>query len=96
VSGLLEVRGVSKRFGGLLAVREVEFTLAEGELRAHLRDRAHDQRAGHDDPARRAERAPLAHGGARGYVLENGRIVLSGAGKDLLANERLRTAYLGM
>ena len=35
----------------------------------------------------------LAH---RGYVLENGRIVLSGAAKDLLADARLRTAYLGL
>jgi len=35
----------------------------------------------------------IAH---RGYVLENGRIVLSGPGPDLLVNERLRTAYLGM
>ena len=35
----------------------------------------------------------IAH---RGYVLENGRIVLSGGGTDLLANERLRTAYLGL
>jgi branched-chain amino acid transport system ATP-binding protein len=32
----------------------------------------------------------------RGYVLENGRIVLSGAAKDLLADARLRTAYLGL
>jgi branched-chain amino acid transport system ATP-binding protein len=32
VSALLEVRGVSKRFGGLMAVREMEFTMAEGEL----------------------------------------------------------------
>jgi branched-chain amino acid transport system ATP-binding protein len=32
----------------------------------------------------------------RGYVLENGRIVLSGGGNDLLANDRLRTAYLGL
>ncbi len=32
----------------------------------------------------------------RGYVLENGRIVLSGAAKDLLTDARLRTAYLGL
>ena len=32
MSGLLEVQGVSKRFGGLTAVREVDFTMAEGEL----------------------------------------------------------------
>lgn len=35
----------------------------------------------------------LAH---RGYVLESGRVVLTGAGKELLANERVREAYLGM
>src|SRR5262245_34797057 len=34
----------------------------------------------------------LAH---RGYVLENGRIVLSGAGAALLAHDGLRKAYLG-
>jgi len=35
----------------------------------------------------------LAH---RGYVLESGRVVLTGTGKDLLANERVREAYLGL
>jgi branched-chain amino acid transport system ATP-binding protein len=32
----------------------------------------------------------------RGYVLENGRIVMQGAGAELLANERLKVAYLGL
>jgi len=32
MTGLLEVRGVSKRFGGLLAVADVSFTLYEGEI----------------------------------------------------------------
>ncbi len=32
----------------------------------------------------------------RGYVLENGRIVLEGAGKELLENEHTKKAYLGM
>jgi len=32
MSNLLEVRGVSKRFGGLLAVSDVSFSLAEGEI----------------------------------------------------------------
>jgi branched-chain amino acid transport system ATP-binding protein len=31
----------------------------------------------------------------RGYVIENGRIVLSGTGADLLESERVRAAYLG-
>jgi branched-chain amino acid transport system ATP-binding protein len=31
----------------------------------------------------------------RGYVLETGRIVISGSGKDLLADEHVKTAYLG-
>ncbi|UZG44397.1 ABC transporter ATP-binding protein [Caldimonas thermodepolymerans] len=31
-----------------------------------------------------------------GYVLENGRISLKGSGAELLANEHLRTTYLGM
>jgi branched-chain amino acid transport system ATP-binding protein len=32
----------------------------------------------------------------RGYVLESGRVVLSGTGRDLLANEAVRKAYLGL
>lgn len=32
----------------------------------------------------------------RGYVLENGRIVLEGASKDLLVNDHIRKAYLGL
>jgi branched-chain amino acid transport system ATP-binding protein len=31
----------------------------------------------------------------RGYVLETGEIVLEGAGRELLADERVRAAYLG-
>ena len=34
----------------------------------------------------------IAH---RGYVLETGRVVLSGAAKELLQDERVRKAYLG-
>ena len=33
---------------------------------------------------------------SRAYVLENGRITLSGSGQDLLADDRVRKAYLGM
>jgi branched-chain amino acid transport system ATP-binding protein len=33
---------------------------------------------------------------ARAYVLENGRIVMSGAGSELLHNDRVRQAYLGL
>jgi branched-chain amino acid transport system ATP-binding protein len=32
----------------------------------------------------------------RGYVLENGRIVLSGTGQELLNNEHVKQAYLGI
>ncbi len=35
----------------------------------------------------------LAH---RGYVLESGRVVLAGTGSELLANEQVRQAYLGL
>ncbi|MFT2509668.1 branched-chain amino acid ABC transporter ATP-binding protein, partial [Escherichia coli] len=31
----------------------------------------------------------------RGYVLENGHVVLSDTGNALLANEAVRSAYLG-
>jgi branched-chain amino acid transport system ATP-binding protein len=33
---------------------------------------------------------------SRAYVLENGRITLSGSGAELLADDRVRQAYLGM
>ena len=31
----------------------------------------------------------------RGYVLETGELVLSGTGAELLADDRIRAAYLG-
>jgi branched-chain amino acid transport system ATP-binding protein len=33
---------------------------------------------------------------SRAYVLENGRVTLSGSGADLLNDDRVRTAYLGL
>jgi branched-chain amino acid transport system ATP-binding protein len=33
---------------------------------------------------------------ARAYVLENGRIVMQGSGEELLADDRVRRAYLGL
>jgi len=33
---------------------------------------------------------------SRAYVLENGRVTLSGAGADLLIDDRVRSAYLGL
>jgi ABC-type branched-subunit amino acid transport system ATPase component len=41
-------------------------------------------------PARRWRKAD------RAYVLKNGRIVMQGERPTLLADERLRTAYLGL
>ena len=35
----------------------------------------------------------MAH---RGYVLENGRVTLAGSGRDLLSNEHVKVAYLGL
>jgi branched-chain amino acid transport system ATP-binding protein len=32
----------------------------------------------------------------KGYVMENGRIVLEGKGKELLESEYVRKAYLGI
>jgi len=32
----------------------------------------------------------------RGYILENGSVALEGVGKDLLNDERVRKAYLGL
>ena len=34
--------------------------------------------------------------GDRGYVLENGSVVLEGTGQHLLSNEDVRRAYLGL
>ena len=31
----------------------------------------------------------------RGYVLESGKIVLEGSGKDLLSDPKVQAAYLG-
>jgi branched-chain amino acid transport system ATP-binding protein len=33
---------------------------------------------------------------SRAYVLENGRVTLTGSGAELLADDRVRTAYLGI
>jgi branched-chain amino acid transport system ATP-binding protein len=33
---------------------------------------------------------------SRAYVLENGRVTLSGSGAELLVDDRVRTAYLGL
>ena len=33
---------------------------------------------------------------SRAYVLENGRITLTGTGQELLADDRVRKAYLGL
>ena len=33
---------------------------------------------------------------SRAYVLENGRVTLAGTGAELLADDRVRQAYLGM
>jgi branched-chain amino acid transport system ATP-binding protein len=35
----------------------------------------------------------MAH---RAYVLENGRIVMEGMGKDLMTNNHVKEAYLGL
>ena len=35
------------------------------------------------------------HIAQRGYVLETGKIVLSGSGKELMGNQRVKEAYLG-
>ena len=32
----------------------------------------------------------------RGYILENGSVALEGVGRDLLNDERVRKAYLGL
>jgi len=39
------------------------------------------------------ESLEIAH---RGYVLQTGRVVLTGSAKELLDSEEIRRAYLGM
>jgi branched-chain amino acid transport system ATP-binding protein len=39
------------------------------------------------------EALEIAH---RGYVLQTGRVVLTGSAKELLDSEEIRRAYLGM
>ena len=48
-----------------------------------------------DHLPRRAERQPALKLADRGYVLENGHVVLEDTGDALLANEAVRSAYLG-
>jgi branched-chain amino acid transport system ATP-binding protein len=33
---------------------------------------------------------------SQAYVLENGRVTLSGSGEELLGDDRVRQAYLGL
>ena len=40
-----------------------------------------------------AQSLSLAH---RGYVLENGRLVMSGSGAELLRDDGVRRAYIGL
>ena len=40
-----------------------------------------------------AQSLALAH---RGYVLENGRVVMTGGGAELLADDRVKKAYIGL
>jgi len=40
--------------------------------------------------------AEALHFAQRGYVLEAGRVVLSGAHDELMRDDRIRQAYLGM
>ena len=64
-----------------------------GDRRQDLRDHPRDQRAGHDDPARRAERELRARRLDRGYVLETGTVALSDS-SDEPADRRPRPGRL--
>ncbi len=76
--------------------RRADARSGAGPGRPHLRDRAHDQRQRHDvllveQNVRQA--LTLAHSAA---VLESGHLVLSGQGRELLGDDRLKRAYLGL
>jgi branched-chain amino acid transport system ATP-binding protein len=50
---------------------------------------------GDDDPAGRAEREPRLQLASRGYVMDSGEVTMSGNAKALLADPKVRAAYLG-
>ena len=79
----------------LLLLDEPSLGLAPLIVEADLRHHPRDQRAEEDHRlpgrAERPHALRLAH---RGYVMQTGRITLSGSGSELLANPEVRAAYL--
>ena len=81
----------------LVMFDEPSLGLGAGRRAGRARDHPRAQPRGPDLRAGRAERrACRSSSPSRAYVLENGRITLSGTGAELLADDRVRQAYLGM
>lgn len=107
---LLAVKGLNKRFGGRCADQVLEFIglLGLGDRLPPELPIGHLTWPAIFATIRRINQAgttillveqntqealSLAH---RGYVLENGRVALEGEAGNLLANEHVKTAYLGV
>ena len=80
----------------LVMFDEPSLGLAPAVVQTVLRTIRDLNREGTDLRAGRAECRGVAQARRQAYVLENGRITLSGAGDELLADDRVRQAYLGM
>jgi len=61
----------------------------------NLRDRPQRRTGRGDDSAGRAERRLALELAGRAYVMEGGNVALSGDARTLLADPRVREAYLG-
>lgn len=84
--GVVQVPEGRKIFASLTVLENLELGSYTRAARVHR----------HESLERGRERNTRQALAGRGYVLENGRVVLSGAGRDLLDNEHVQRAYLGM
>ncbi|MSO76626.1 MAG: ATP-binding cassette domain-containing protein [Alphaproteobacteria bacterium] len=94
---LLEIGGVSRSFGGLRAVDNVSITVEAGSIHGIIGPTGAGKStlfraiSGTVTPVAEAlESRDL------GYVLETGRVVMRGAHDVLMADERVKKAYLGL
>ena len=80
----------------LVMFDEPSLGLAPAVVQDVLATIARSQPGRADLRAGRAERGGSLKLASRAYVLENGRITLTGTGDELLADDRVRQAYLGL
>ena len=81
----------------LVMFDEPSLGLAPAVVQDVLRDHPRSQPRGASPASWSSRTSPSRSSSrSRAYVLENGRITLSGSGEELLADDRVRQAYLGM